>query len=70
MSSEMTPDEILAKAKSPQQASGDGHSMVSRSADDIIKLNEYAKKAEAKARGKRGGARRIIFAQAILPKHT
>ena len=70
MATELTPEEVLAAATTPKTMMVDGQSVTTQSADDLIKLDEYARIKAARAAGKRGGARRIIFGVAVLPKHT
>lgn len=50
----LTPEQLAAMAATPAAASADGTSVTAKSADDVIKLDQYA--AQKKAAGVRDGA--------------
>ena len=69
MATEMTPEEIAAAAASPETVTVDGVTVTARSADDLIKLDQYARQKSASS-GLAKGAKRLRFNKAIGPGHT
>lgn len=67
---ELTPEQVAAAAASPSSVTVDGTTVQARSADDTIKLDQYAQQKANAASGGAQGARRMRFSKAILPGHT
>ncbi|WP_157369392.1 hypothetical protein [Zavarzinella formosa] len=69
---ELTPEQIADAAASPSTVTTDGLTVGARSADDMIKLDQYAiEKAAATAAARPAkGAKRIRFYRGIMPGQT
>lgn len=54
MADELTAEQLIELAQSPQSASSDGQSVSARSADDVLKLQNAAKAKTAATKAHRG----------------